>query len=492
MKKIFTYLGVLLIAVLPLLISFKLLSLKDPPVWPDESVFYDMAKNLITSNSLEARIYGGTNADVRNTGLGYPSLYFYTLSYFTDIFGSDIETVRIMSLIFGISSLVTFFFLLKLFFNNNYLSLLGTIILSLDIFFARSSRTGRMEITTFFFMLASFLFYILAQKKKQNIYFLLAGIASGLAVLNHPMGAIAPIIISTNILIMGDNFKRKLSPLFIFIFPVILALLFWVLKSGNLFELISTYGSHLQDKSPKLPFAFILFQTNFSWWILFVIYLTIFTIFCIALLKSKFSKNKYLSGFLLSGFIISSVILLWGKEGCYMLYFQPFMTLMIIFLLNNYYKKNGFTFMVILTISIIFCYANIQFFKNNNLAITNNKITSFLESQKYDYHLFTKSIAEVLPNQKAGIFLSSTPDPYFDLLKLDLYDFYEAPDPYFPISENAYKQVLDNSDFAIITWIPHKILGKYINDNKEKIIPVGQTNGYQAIVIKFIPKDKRI
>lgn len=347
MKKILYYLGILLIAILPLIISFKLLYLKDPPIWPDEPVFYDMAKNLTTYNSLGARIYSGTTSDVQNTGLGYPPLYFYTLSFWTDIFGSDIETIRTLSLIFGISSLVVFFFLSKALFKNNYLALLGTIILSLDIFFARSSRTGRMEITTFFFMLLSFLFYILAKDKKRNIFYFLAGITSGFAILNHPMGFIAPIIISTNILITGNNLKneqvlsfgKKFYQLLFFIIPIIFFLPFWVLKSGNLFNLISTYGSHLQDKTPKLPYAFVLFQTNFSWWILFMVYLIIFIVFLFTLFKSKFSREKYLSIFLLSGSIISSIILLWGREGSYMLYFQPFITLITLFLLNRYYKN---------------------------------------------------------------------------------------------------------------------------------------------------------
>ncbi len=214
--------------------------------------------------------------------------------------------------------------------------------------------------------------------------------------------------------------------------------------------------------------------------------------FLITFIKSKLSKERYVEIFLLSGFIISTIILLLGREGGYMLYFQPFVTLTILFLLNKYYKKSGFLLVSVLTVLLISCYINIQFFHNNSFTMTNRNYTSVFETKNYDYHLFTKSIIEVLPKQKANIFLSSTPDPYFDLLKLNLYNFYEAPDPSFPLSENSYKKVLDNSDFAILTWIPHKLLAKYIEDNKDKVIPVGQENGYQAIIIKFIPKEKRI
>lgn len=491
-KTILLYSGLLLLAILPLILSFKILHLKDPPVWPDEAVFYDMAKNLITNNSISTRIYIGTTSDVQNTGLGYPPVFFYIFGYFTDIFGSDIEIIRSLFLGFGIFSLVAFFYLSKIIFKNNFLSLLGTIMLSLDIFLARSSRTGRMEITTFFFMMLSYLFYILTKTKKRNIYFLLAGITSGLALLNHPIGAIAPIIIAFNILITDSKIKVKVSQLLIFIIPVILAIPFWIIKSGNFLNLISTYGSHLQDKSPKLPFAFVLFQSSFSWWLLFVIYLIIFAFFLVTIFKLRTSKEKYVSFFLLSGIVISTIILLWGREGYYILYFQPFITLIVLFLLKNLYKKLGFILILCLTILIIICNLNIQFFNNNSLAMTNSKITSVFKSQKYDYHIFTKSISEILPKQKSGIFLSSTPDPYFDLIKFNLYHFYEAPDPSFPISESAYRKVLDDSDYAIITWIPHKLLAEYIENNKEKIIPVGQTDGYQAIIIKFVPKDKRI
>lgn len=492
MKKNIFNLGLLLIAILPLIISFNFLYLKDPPVWPDEPVFYDMAKNLTTNNSLEARIYSGITSDVKTTGLGYPPLYFYALSYWTDVFGSNIETIRLLSLFVGIFSLSTFFFLSKLIFKNNYLATLGTILLSLDINFARSTRTGRMEIFTFFFMLLSFLFYILCKKKNRNIYYVLAGVTSGLAILTHPMGFIAPLIIGLNILITSTNLRKTLFHLFIFIMPIILALPFWILKSGNLFSLISTYGSHLQDKAPKIPYAFILFQTDFSWWLLLITYLIIFIVFIITFFKSKLFKEKYILVFFLSGFIISSLILFWGREGGYMLYFQPFITLMTLSLLNIYYKKSGFIFISILTLLLIFNYLNIQFFHNNNFAMTNNQITSIFDSQNFNYHSFTKNIIDVIPKHKANIFISSAPDPYFDLLKLNLYNFYEAPDPSFPILESDYKAVLDNSDFAIITWIPHKFLQKYIENNKENLTPVGQNNGYQAIVIKFVPKNKRI
>lgn len=492
MKKLFFYLGILFVAILPLIISFKLLYLKDPPVWPDEPVFYDMAKNLTSNDSLAARIYVGTASDVKNTGLGYPPIYFYILSYFTDFFGSDIETIRTLSLFFGISGLVVFFLLTKTIFKNNYLALLGTIILSLDIFFARSTRTGRMEITTFFFMLLAFLFYILAKDKNRIIYYILAGIASGFAILSHPMGFIAPIIIGVNILFTEKKLRRIFSQVLFFIMPVIFAIPFWILKSGSLLDLISTFGSHLQDKSPKIPFAFVLFQTSLSWWILFIIYLIIFIVFVTIFFKSKFRRDNYLPVFLLSGSMISSIILLWGREGCYMLYFQPFIVLIVLFLFNKYYKKSGFLLISSLTVLLIVSYLNIQFFHNNNLAMTNLEITSIAKSRNYNYHLFTSQILEVLPKQKANIFLSSVPDPYFDLNKLNLYNFYEAPDPSFPLSENAYKQVLNDSDYAIITWIPHKLLEKYIADNKEEMIPVGQKNGYNAIIIKFVPRERRI
>ncbi|MDO8638128.1 MAG: hypothetical protein Q7R43_01015 [Candidatus Daviesbacteria bacterium] len=338
----------------------------------------------------------------------------------------------------------------------------------------------------------SFLFYILGQKNKKSIYYLLAGITSGFAILNHPMGFIAPIIIGVNILITGKRFDKTLLQLLLFTIPIIVAIPFWIFKSGNFLNLISTYGSHLQDKSPKIPYLFVLFQTNFSWWLLFISYLIIFIIFLITFFKLKLSKEKFVPTFILSGFMISSITLLWGKEGSYILYFQPFITLIILFLLAKYYKKSGFLLISFLATLIILCYLNIQFFNNNNFQITNNNITSISGTQNYNYHVFTKNIIKTLPNQKLNIFIASVPDPYFDLLKLNLYNFYEAPDPYFPISESAYKKVLDDSDFAIVTWIPHKLLAKYIEDNKDIIIPVGQIDGYQAIIIKFIPRDKRI
>ena len=79
-------------------------------------------------------------------------------------------------------------------------------------------------------MLLSFLFYILSQSKRKDIYLLLAGIASGFAILNHPMGFIAPIIIGVNILITGKGFKKILLQFLFFTIPIILAIPFWILN----------------------------------------------------------------------------------------------------------------------------------------------------------------------------------------------------------------------------------------------------------------------
>lgn len=118
------------ITILPLLFSSSIFFLKDPPVWPDEPHLYVMARNLLTTGKPIDSLYPTTNTLLIESGLGYPPVYLFSLGNWTNIFGSSIESVRSLSLIFGLISLIIFFYISKQLFNDNFLATIGTFALN--------------------------------------------------------------------------------------------------------------------------------------------------------------------------------------------------------------------------------------------------------------------------------------------------------------------------------------------------------------------------
>ena len=145
--------------------------------------------------------------------------------------------------------------------------------------------------------------------------------------------------------------------------------------------------------------------------------------------------------------------------------------------------------------------------------------------QPYDYHQFTELVKEALvplclpppviarnkvPSQsglnsteittsplaprndvECTIFLSTVPDLYLALKENPQYSLKHAIDPNYPINEENYKKVLDQTDIIIYTWLPHEFLANYVTINAQSVIPVEQPGGYGAFIVKLKPKDQR-
>lgn len=481
-KTVLHYLLLIFIASIPLIFSNWLFFLKDPPIWPDEPVFLEMAKNLSSTGQAVTYIYG--LSEIEFTGLGYPPLYFHLLGSWIKFFGSSIESVRFLSLTFAIFSLCTFFFITKLLLKNDFLATLATLFLAASVHFSRASHLGRMEMLLLFLISLSWFLFLLAQKK-QNIYLYLAvAIFAALSPMTHPMGIISPIILITSLIFTTQSVKQKIFKALLIAIPVLFINIFWLVKTqSDLQSILSTLGSHLQGKGNKLPFILVLFQSDFSWWFLIILYLAVLLFFIPLALKSKDKFQQFTTVGLLVSLLITTI----GKEGGYFLYTQPFIILALIFLLNNFKKIS-----IILASLIFLSYLNIQYLNNDNIGITNKESRSVWTSQNFDYHDFTRRLVDYLPKDgQISTFIAATPDPYFDLKETGRFKILEAGDPNFPISDQSYKQALDSVDYLILTWVPHQLLADYINKNSEDKIIISQPKGYSALVVKLKPKQDR-
>jgi len=131
---------------------------------------------------------------------GHSTLYFYILLASLKIFGINTFALRLPSAIFGVFSVLVFYFILKKIYKNNkiitptFLLIISLIFLS-SRWFLNFSRFSFEATFLLFLELASIYFLLLAEKEnlpssKLNIYLIISGIFTGLAYNSYTPGRI--------------------------------------------------------------------------------------------------------------------------------------------------------------------------------------------------------------------------------------------------------------------------------------------------------------
>lgn len=475
MKNILRFLLLIVVCLIPAFFAMTPVFLKDRPVWPDEAFFVDSVKTLATTGRLATNIFGNTIPGMKQNALWNPPLYFYALAGWIKVFGSSIEAVRMLSVVLSVFALGVFFTIAKFLFKNFYLALFGTLFLAFDLHFSESSRMARMEMLTFLFLLLSLLVFLQAEKRENTKLFLLAGILAGIATLVHPLGFIAPAVLTLDSLIGYILCKEKFSKALLIIVPVGIANLIWLLSIKDYLNILFIqYGLQFARKSLAPPFAVALFETNPFWRIIFVLYILL----VLVQINQTIKRRNKLNVFLLVGFFVSTAVFMWGKEMWYLLYFQPFMTLIILSLLKNYKKLES----KIVSLGV-FLSAGVIFLFNPYLFISQLILPG-------DYHAFTKQIIQSLPKH-GDIFIASIPDPYFDLQSNKNLKFYEALTV--PVPKKAYKKLLDSSDYIVQDFIPDtmdEFYTDYLSKNLQSFVTI-RNGTYEVSVIQLVPRNQR-
>ncbi|MFH0936767.1 MAG: glycosyltransferase family 39 protein [Candidatus Daviesbacteria bacterium] len=470
-----------ILAIIPFLLVTKVLFLKEPLIWPDEALFVDVAHNLLRNGVMGSSLLGDLMEGYMSYAYWTPPLIYYFLAFWMGIFGEEIEVIRMLPFIFSILTLFLLFLISKKLFNSYFLAFLSVLLVSLNYSFSNITRVARMEIFTFFFILASLWTFLLAYEKKRVVFLFISGLCIGFAILSHPLGAIAIPIIVFSLLLEKISLKTKLKNICYLFIPLFSLLSLWLLSMKDSFNYFLTqYQQQLIRKDIQIPNVFIFFNNDSAWRILFLCYLFLFILLLIQFLRLR----KFSHFFILIGLVVSSIILTYGKEIWYFAYFQPFIALASVVLVKDLIKKISFSSFATLITTCIIVFIN--------LNLTFNDIKNAGTKEK-DYHQFVNLIKSNLPKE-SSVFLTCAPDPYFDLRKekgLTLYEF-----PPILVSEESYKALLNSVDFIVFNMIveldPVPVLGNYINNNTSETISIDQPSGYRAKIFKLVPKDKRI
>lgn len=172
------------------IISFSYLEIF-PFVHSDEPWLSGLTRNMIESKSLFC------TETFFNLYPRYPhsiKVIFHLLQMpFILLFGYKIVSVRLLSLLFAICSLILFYNICTKLFKNNLYSLLLTILLSLNIQFIYASHFARQEIILVFFFMLGLFHYLQYISNKYNPHMIL-GLIIGLSIGIHPNSFILALV----------------------------------------------------------------------------------------------------------------------------------------------------------------------------------------------------------------------------------------------------------------------------------------------------------
>lgn len=455
----------------------------NPPPWPDEALYTDIAKNILETGRASTTLWQGLVPGVEEQALWYPQLFFYILAFWYKLAGISLMSMRLLSFVFGTAVLILVLTLSRRLLTtaSTKLLLLPALLLTLDYQFIRAVRLLRPEMVILLLVLAAYFISINRLKKPSGLNRhknLITGILLGLAVLIHPLALVflPPFII--------DRFIHKSASLkkdvLILILGFSIPLIIWLFTVFPHRQLLLTQMSLMtQRKSLEPPWLFIIFDLDNHLLKLATIGQVIASLIFIVITFIKKPKSWLLPALIL---IAAWTIALGGKMLWYIVYPLPFIYLGIALVLDKKPVPKLHRHFRRLTIIL-------------GLTLTLLSLNTLLETKRGQYSVdrFYQTILEEIPDG-ASVFLSAIPDPYFILDNPNrTHQLTEFPS--LPVSQRDYAAVLAKVDYVIYTQsydtdIAGNFLAAYLNLNSESAIPVTDA-GYQARIFKLIDPDQR-
>ena len=380
------------ITIIVIIASFlRLYHLNFQSIWIDE---------LLTMSESHPKLSFKEASDIILFQEGTPRFYFFFVKIFNFLFGNTVYNARLLSVFFGILSVLVIYKLGKKLFTKN-IGLFSAVFLTFNLFHIEYSQEARSYSMLVFFVILAFycLILFINVRNYKNTIFL--GISLGLMTNAHPFGLLNVATIFLILLYIlfiekeskVDLFKKIfLSGLiFILVFlPVIPTILrvseftsFWIIKPNPeyLFQIFN------QLLGSSLIFTF-----------LFIVIYFVFVFKSTQLIRKKESKerNKYLLGFIIINAWIwfeVAVILLKSYFGISIALHRYFIAIVPAFILiiavtidfikNNILKQ--FVVLVLVTYLIIDIFLIKDFYSVTRKSQF-DKVTNFVIEKNTDKH----------------------------------------------------------------------------------------------------------
>lgn len=360
---------------------------KFPFVHSDESWLSGLSRNI-----LEEQSYSVTESffDLYERNPHAIKIFFHSLQIvFLKVFGYNIFTFRLISLIFAILSLVYFYKLSKVIFNSKNMAFVACVLLAIDIQFIYAAHFARQEIIILFVLILGIYYFMknidsLTYKKD-----LILGVIIGLSIGIHPNSFIISLpfvfIYLYHILITK---KANLKDIIVYGFTLfIFALLFVFLslyfdnnffynyaKFGDQFGVLNPVNSKIGQLkyfylklyhgvsgtyyTPNIRFQFFLFPIVF-----------LLSLVKILIRKSKEEREKVLSIVLAIIAINTGIIIIGRFNQTSIIFVFPLFYLLLVYILHSLSGKlKCFSILILVSIILIFTFLNIYPFLNTSYS----------------------------------------------------------------------------------------------------------------------------
>ena len=197
---------------------FRLYNLSAQSYWMDEgytiNAVISAQENGITK----------TGASILDSGQNYSCpLYCLPTAKISDFFGNNPLSFRILSVIFGIFSIILIFFITKLIFKNNKASILSAFLMSLSYWQITWSRQARWYTMLLFFFWLSIYFFFRATYSRKNrvLNYSLTLIFLILAIFTHKLAIILPFIFIFQVIAnKAKQSRSKITTIILFLVTV--------------------------------------------------------------------------------------------------------------------------------------------------------------------------------------------------------------------------------------------------------------------------------
>lgn len=265
----------------------------------DEAIYAKISKNMIeTGNYLLQNWIPG------KVWFEKPPLYMWMMASMMKIFGVGSFAAKVPSAFFGFSLvLLVYFFSKKLF--GRFAGFFSAFALLTTVQFLYYSRMAMLDVTAAFFITLALALYYLAKQNSKNIYFILSGLAIGLAVMVKGVVGFLPlpVILFYELYLMVSG-QQRISPklfkdYFMLLFFSCLVFLPWHLemykKFGSafvnnyiLYHVWDRATTAIEDKGRPFFWYLIVMKVSMRLW-----FIALIAAFPLSLFRSFKKDNRF-------------------------------------------------------------------------------------------------------------------------------------------------------------------------------------------------------
>ncbi|MDR2017465.1 MAG: glycosyltransferase family 39 protein [Syntrophobacterales bacterium] len=200
-------------------------------VWPDETLFSDIAEEFVTHGIFGAPSFDSNGLRMSEKTYFMPPLYPLSMAAWFRFFSPTIANARVLSNLFGTGCLVIIFLLALKFRRNSLLAGIIVLCLALDTSFVSMFNFARPDILALTFSFLAVLVYFsgLAEDGKMSrCRFLIAWMIASAGMLTHPIGgAIGFLTIPIHLFLTNRHVRRDFQVWGILAAVPMVALLLW-------------------------------------------------------------------------------------------------------------------------------------------------------------------------------------------------------------------------------------------------------------------------